>query len=367
MASSSIEAAMRDDSRDTSFAHLRAGSPALSSGMLSAAGGADLAGRNAMTIMPKIRPKIRAGAAAAIAAGLTMTPAAAAAAATPDARVLAVPGFADFLAVDGKSVWATNVGRVERWSLHGKRAAVAMAHPCGAMTIAYGALWVADCKDLTLNRIDLKTAAITAVIATGIANPKGELNVVAGAGSIWVASDAGGAIARVSPATNAVTASIRANPGSFYLAFGMGALWAVSGIGQSLQKIDPATNTVVATVALGREPGFLAVGEGAVWVQEQGDGTVARIDPATARVSGRVKVDETLKYGDIDTGGGKVWLRTTAGQTFVVIDPATLAIKARVGAAAGSGALRYTRAGVWTSAHDAHTLSWWKKPGKIGD
>lgn len=355
----------RSASPRTSFAHLCGRSPALSSGLLSAAGGADLAGRNAMkTIMPKIRPKIRRAVAAAIAAGLTMTPVAAA---TPDARVLAVPGFADFLAVDGKSVWATNVGRVERWSLHGKHAAVAMAHPCGAMTIAFGSLWVADCKDLTLNRIDLKTAAITAVIATGIANPKGELNVVAGAGSIWVASDAGGTIARVSPATNAVTASIRANPGSFYLAFGMGALWAVSGVGQSLQKIDPATNGVVATVALGREPGFLAVGEGAVWVQEQGDGTVARIDPATARVSGRVKVDETLKYGDIDTGGGKVWLRTTAGQTFVVIDPATLAIKARVGAAAGSGALRYTRAGVWTSAHDAHTLSWWKDPGKIGD
>lgn len=301
--------------------------------------------------------------AAVISACLMIAPALAA---TPSARVLTVPGFADFLAVDGKSVWATNVGRVERWSVHGKQAAVAMAHPCGAMTIAYGSLWVADCKALTLNRIDPKTATITAVIATGIANPKGELNVAAGAGAIWVASDAGGVIVRIDPATNGVTASIPVNPDSFYLAFGEGALWAVSGTGRSLQRIDPATNTVTATVALGREPGFLAVGEGAVWVQEQGDGTVARIDPAGATVTGRVKVDETLKYGDIDTGGGKVWLRTTAGQTFVVIDARTLAITARVGAAAGSGALRYTRAGVWTSAHDAHTLSWWKSPKSIG-
>jgi virginiamycin B lyase len=292
--------------------------------------------------------------------------ASAAVAATPEERVLTVPGFADFLAVDGSSVWATNRGRVERWSKKGKLAEVAMTHPCGAMAVAFGSLWVADCKDRTLNRIDLKTARISQVIATGIANPKGELNVVAGAGSIWVASDDTGVIARVDPATNSVTASIPVDPSTYYLAFGLGSLWAVSAVHQSLQKIDPQTNAVVTRTALGREPGFLVAGEGAVWVQEQGDGTLARIDPETGAVSGRVKVDETLKYGDIDAGGGKIWLRTTAGQTFVVIDPQTLAIRARVGAATGSGALRYTAKRIWTTAHDVHTLSWWKKPAKIG-
>lgn len=115
-----------------------------------------------------------------------------------------------------------------------------------------------------------------------------------------------------------------------------------------------------------REPGFLVAGEGAVWVQEQGDGTLARIDPETGEPSGRVKIDETLKYGDIDAGGGKVWLRTTAGQTFVVIDPKTLVVRARVGRESGSGALRYTPRGVWTTSHDVHTLSWWKEPARIG-
>lgn len=296
----------------------------------------------------------------AIATGLAL--ASASAAFAQKERVLVVPGFADFLAVDGSSVWATNKGRVERWSKKRKLAEVAMAHPCGAMAVAFGSLWVADCQDRTLNRIDLKTAEKTAVIATGIANPKGELNVVAGAGSIWVASDDKGVIARVDPASNNVTASIPVDPGTYYLAFGLGSLWGVSADHQSLQKIDPQTNAVVGRTALGREPGFLVAGEGAVWVQEQGDGTLARIDPATGAVSGRVKVDETLKYGDIDAGGGKIWLRTTAGQTFVVVDPVTLAILARVGKETGSGALRYTRKGVWTTSHDIHTLSWWKKP-----
>ncbi|KMS56146.1 hypothetical protein V474_14300 [Novosphingobium barchaimii LL02] len=276
-------------------------------------------------------------------------------------QVITVPGFADFLAVDGKTVWATNKGRVEHWSRQGKIAEVAMDHPCGAMTIAHGALWVADCEKGTLNRIDIRTAKLTATIHTGIANPKGELNVVAGAGAIWVASEDKGVIARVDPDSNSVTASVTVDPGTWYLAFGHEYLWAVSASQQSLQRIDPRTNTVVGKTGLGKEPGFLAAGEGAVWVQEQGDGTVARIDPASGELTGRIKVGDNLKWGDIDTGGGKVWLRTTDDQVFVVIDARTHAIEQRMGKAAGSGALRYTRPGLWTSAHDEHTLSWWPK------
>jgi DNA-binding beta-propeller fold protein YncE len=280
-------------------------------------------------------------------------------------QVITVPGFADFLAVDGDSVWATNAGGVERWSRQGKLAAVAMTHPCGAMAISAGALWVADCKEGTLVRIDTQTAQRVATIPTGIANPKGELNVVAGAGSIWVASDQKGVVSRVDPATNRVTATIPVNLGTHYLAFGFGSVWAVSSESRSIQRIDPATNAVAKTTALGKDPGFLAAGEGGVWVQEQGDGTVVRIDPQSGDVTGRTKVGTALKWGDIDTGGGLVWLRTTEDQTFVVIDPKSLAILARVGKAEGSGALRFTESGVWTSAHDVHTLTWWPEPAKL--
>lgn len=281
-----------------------------------------------------------------------------AAVAAPIEQVLAVPGFADFLAVDGDAVWVTNVGRVERWSRAGKLAEVVLSKPCGTMAIAAGSLWVADCKDRTLNRIDLASAKRVAVVRTGLGSPDGELNVVSGAGSVWVSS-ARNRIARVDPGTNRVIASVKVAPGSYTLAFGFDAVWAVSLVGETIQKIDPNSNRVSRTTKLGRQPGFLAAGEGGVWVQEQGDGTVARIDPGTGQVSGRIKVDPTLKYGDIDTGGGRVWLRTTVGQTFVVIDPATMSIEARIGKASGSGALRYTPAGIWTSAHDLHSLSWW--------
>ena len=286
--------------------------------------------------------------------------------AAPGETVIEVPGNADFLAIDGTTVWATNKGRVERWSKAGKLAEVLLDGACGAMTISNGALWVADCKAKTVNRIDIRANRVDAVISTGLASPDGEMNLVSGAGSIWVASDRAGVIARIDPATNRVIASIKVEPGACYLAFGEGALWAVSAQRQTVQKIDPKSNSAVLTTKLGKSPGFLAVGEGGVWVQEQGDGTVARIDPASGAVTGRVKVDATLQWGDIDTGGGKVWLRTTAGQSFVVLDPKSLAILARVGRPVGSGALRYTPGGIWTSAHDVHSLTWWEDPATIG-
>ncbi|MFA7595203.1 MAG: YncE family protein [Novosphingobium sp.] len=300
---------------------------------------------------------------AAVACGGSISPAASAQA----EEVIKVPGFADFLAVDGESVWVTNAGRVERWSRQGKISAVRMSKPCGAMAILEGSLWVADCKKKALVRIDTAKAKKTATVATGLASP-GELNVVAGAGSVWVASDhKAGKVSRVDPASNKVIATITVSPGTWYLAFGFGSVWAVSSESGTIQKIDPATDTAVKTTALGKEPAFLTAGEGAVWVQEQGDGTVARIDPDSGEITGRVKVGEVLKYGDIDTGAGMVWLRTTEDQTFVAIDPQTLEIKARVGKAEGSGALRFTSLGLWTSAHDVHTLTWWPEPEKLAE
>ncbi|WP_156254658.1 Vgb family protein [Sandarakinorhabdus oryzae] len=287
---------------------------------------------------------------------------AAAPALAQQAEVQTVPDFGDFLVVDGKTVWMTNRGRVEQWSRSGRQASVALPGPCGAMAIKGKYLWVADCKLGALHRIDTRTATLVQTVETGIADKSGELNVVFGGGSIWVASDAKGEVARVNPKTGAITARIAVDPGTSYLAFGEGALWAVSAPKQSVQRIDPAKGAVTARAALGKQPGFLAAGAGGVWVQEQGDGTLVKVDPKAVTVAGRVKVGANLKWGDIDTGASKVWLRTTDDQEYVVIDAKTQAIIARVGPEVKSGALRWTRAGVWTSAHDVHTLKYWPAP-----
>jgi len=191
---------------------------------------------------------------------------------------ISVPGFADFLAVDGDTVWVTNVGRVEQWSTAGKVADVEMPKPCGTMAMAFDSLWVADCDGGEVYRIDPRAASVAATIPVGL-GPSGELNVVSGAGYVWAPNETAGTIAKIDPATNAVVATIAVDPGTSYLAFGFDALWAVSGPGGTLQRIDPATDSVTDTITLGSMPGFLAAGEGAVWVQEQGEGTLARVDP----------------------------------------------------------------------------------------
>ena len=281
-----------------------------------------------------------------------------------DEKIIEVPGFVDFLVIDGDTVWATNAtsreeGMVEQWSTDGLVASVKMPRPCGTMALAEGFIWQASCPELSVYKINAETAEIDAILKTGIAEPRGETNVVAGAGSVWVPTDAEGVISRIDPTTNEVIASVEVVPGTFFLAFGEGALWAVASGENLLQRVDPETNAVTGSVKLGEQPGFLTAGEGFVWVQEQGDGTVAKIDPEKLEVVARTKVGESLLYGDIDVADGKVWLRTTEDQTFVVIDVASTEILARVGRPEGSGAIRYSPKGIWTSAHDVESINWW--------
>jgi streptogramin lyase len=289
-----------------------------------------------------------------------------------DETVIEVPGFVDFLLVDGDTIWATNAtsrteGMLEQWSTTGKLASVEMPRPCGTMAMAENHIWQASCPELKVYKINAETAEIAAVLDTGLAEPNGETNIVAGAGSVWVPSDPEGAITRIDPATDETQAKITVEPGTAFLAYGEGALWAVASGSSLLQRVDPETNTVTGSATLGDTPGFLTAGGGAVWVQEQGNGTVAKVDPESLEVVARVKVGDNLKYGDIDVADGKVWLRTTNEQTFVVIDAATNAILARVGRAEGSGAIRYTPKGIWTSAHDVETINFWTETGLDAD
>src|SRR5690349_11637632 len=75
-------------------------------------------------------------------------------------------GSPDFLAADGADVWVTNEGRVDKLQLGEPKpvASVSVPRPCGGMETGFGALWVANCEDETLYRIDLQTRRVAAVI-----------------------------------------------------------------------------------------------------------------------------------------------------------------------------------------------------------
>ncbi len=285
---------------------------------------------------------------------------------------LKVAGFADFLVADGKAVWVTNRGRIEKLDReHAQPVLTAtVPSPCGAMAVGFGAVWVANCRDSSVYRVDRKSARVVAMIPTGLADRRGELSVAVGAGSVWVLSDRAGVLSRIDPRTNSVIARITVAPNSFAAVFGFGSVW-ISNTGApnagapnagsttaasgSVQRVSPATNQVVATIPVGPTPRFLAAGERGVWTLNQGDGTVSRVDPKTNAVTATIAVGVPGGGGDIDAGGGAVWVRASR-VLLSVIDPRSNRVVERLGPVAGSGAVRVAGNAVWVTAHDVGTV-----------
>ena len=85
--------------------------------------------------------------------------------------------------------------------------------PGGGLAAAFGSLWVPNCGDSTMSRMNLATGANTATFPMTFADSEG--GIAAGAGSVWVLIDAHGSLARIDPTTNDVMAVIRVAPGSF--------------------------------------------------------------------------------------------------------------------------------------------------------
>ena len=147
----------------------------------------------------------------------------------PDA-VFPYAGSPDWIAVD-ESVWVSNRPKNSVARLDPKANTVAAtlavgAEPCSGLAVAFGSLWVPNCGDKTIARVDLQTSAVAPAIHTTIASSEG--SIVAGAGSIWIMTDAKGTLARFDPATNALVAEVYVAAGSYGLAFGDDAIWATS-------------------------------------------------------------------------------------------------------------------------------------------
>ena len=240
--------------------------------------------------------------------------------------VYVVPGSPDWLAVDpiAKYTWVSNepkdtVSRLDPASNAVTTIAVGKA-PCSGLAADFGSLWVPNCGDKTIARVDLKTSAIVATIRTGIGQSEG--SIVAGAESVWIVTDEKGTLARIDPATNSVVAEVYVPSGSYGLAFGEGGVWVTSTAHDSVTRVDPQTNLIVETIPVGKAPRFIAAGLGAVWTLNQGDGSVSRIDPKTNKVVATIEVGVPGGGGEIAAGEGSVWV-TAFQYPLSRIDPTT--------------------------------------------
>lgn len=273
-------------------------------------------------------------------------------------RTIELPGYPDFLAVDGEDVWVTNADTIQKLTVDKKQPVLSTPVPgiCGAPVVAFGSVWALSCKDRVLIRIDRQSGKVLARIPCGVADPEGEISLAAGEGSVWVPSDSSGVLSRFDPNTNKVVAEIRIKPKSYCASFGLDAVWITNTQDGSVQRINPLTNEVVATIMVGPRPRFLAAGQHAVWVLNQGDGTVTRIDPQSNSVAATIECQVPGIGGDIAAGRGLVWVRGKYGRMLQVINRETNQVERIYGPLNGSGAVRVAGSLVWVTAHDVNKV-----------
>jgi virginiamycin B lyase len=263
--------------------------------------------------------------------------------------VFDVPGNPDWLAID-ESVWVSNFpkGTVSRMDPKTNQVAATIdtgKEPCSGLAAGFGSLWVPNCGDRALVRVDLKTGRIQAKIRTTIADSEGGIAI--GAGSVWMMIDAKGTLARFDPDTNKPVAHIALPGGSMVPAFGEGSVWVTCPPKGLVTRVDPRTNLVVETIKTRARPRFLTIGEGAVWVLNQGDGSVTRIDPKTNKVVATIEVGVPGDGGDISAGDGSVWV-TSFDFPISRIDPSRNRVVQQF-AGPGGDAIRAGLGSVWLS------------------
>ena len=230
-------------------------------------------------------------------------------------KVIPVGVKPDFIAIDGDDAWVVDdhQGRVIKVSPNSEVPLLIVPIPeaCTAPIVGFNALWIMSCTEKILYKIDHTTGVVLAKIATGMAEPNGEMSLATGDGSVWLLSDSAGVLIRVDPKTNTVQARIAVLPNSYGVAFGHHSIWVTNYQNNSVQKINTKTNKVVATIAAGSKPRFITATNKGVWTLNQGDGTVSEIDPKLNKLVATIDVKAIGSGGDIAADLKKVYVVST--------------------------------------------------------
>ena len=230
--------------------------------------------------------------------------------------MLDVAGARAFAVSDG-AVWVSavegNIARVDPATNKSAAAVSIGGQPCSGAVFDFDTLFVARCDTPGLDRIDSKTNAAGARIATPIA--AGSNSIATGIGSLWVITDDQGTVARIDPVLGVVVAEMYTPAGAMGIAFGEGAVWVASPVKNLVTRINPYNNVIVDSIAVAQGPSSITVGEGAVWSWNRGDGSVTRIDPKTNAVVATIALDPRTKDAADAAGGivaaeGSVWIAT---------------------------------------------------------
>jgi streptogramin lyase len=205
-------------------------------------------------------------------------------------------------------------------------------HPGGAVA-AFGSVWVANDGSGTLARVDPRTNRVIRRLRVG----RGAFSVTAGAGAVWVTNYRSGAVIRVDPRRLRIRRiRIGGAPSEVLVAFGR--VWVTRWESQTLVELSPRTSRVLRRIRVGRNGAGLTAAQGAVWVGFGGHGTsIARVNPKTAAVE-RIPVG-TPRPALFARGTKDFWIQAN-DNVLVHVDPASRRVlgRLRIGRTLAQGA-----------------------------
>jgi virginiamycin B lyase len=275
-----------------------------------------------------------------------------------------VKGHPDWMAIAPDSVWVTssadNIVSQLKASDNQLGVTVPVSQPCSGLAVGFGSLWIPSCGQHTLIRADLTTGKIQATLPVGPANSEG--GITAGAGSIWLMTNAGSVLARIDPISNTVVADISTLAGSFCPLFADGFVWITSTENSVLIKVDPSTNKIVAQIPVGKNPRFLTYGTDSIWTLNQGDGTITRVSVKTNQRLTDIAANIAGPGGEISFGFGSVWA-TIAKKPITRIDASTSRITSQW-TGAGGDSIRTGFGSVWLTDYDGGKI-WRLSPSAL--
>jgi ABC-type branched-subunit amino acid transport system substrate-binding protein/DNA-binding beta-propeller fold protein YncE len=232
----------------------------------------------------------------------------------------------------------------------------------GDIAVGEGAVWVVDSQDATISKVDPETAR---PIRTFDSPPR-LLDIVAGAGALWLANALADGrrdtVSRIDTRTGAVTHTVKLprtperggwpSEGHPLLAVGAGAVWAGNREG-TISRIDPKTGEVTATIdAYARR---IAAGKEGVWVLGIDLTTITRIDPRTNRIGQSIHLGTNAVTG-LAVGAGSVWAATEEDR-LIRVEPGPRPIQQTIEVGSGTEFVAFGAGAVWTADFVGGTVS----------
>ncbi len=142
------------------------------------------------------------------------------------------------------AVWVTNGPKNTVHRLDPKTNTVALLvvtvgkRPCSGLAGGFGAVWVPNCGDKTVSRIDTGTKSGGRNHATG-GPAASEGGIAASPDGVWLVTDAKGVLSKIDPSTNTVTAEVMVPPNSAGVTYGEGYVWVTTPATNMLTGVDP--------------------------------------------------------------------------------------------------------------------------------